>query len=156
MFRIVGTKQNLSAPDPSDRWFRLKSVEMGNAQPPIYPHGDKVAVVESFKPGASGAAFSRQLVNAALSVISSAKTPLSPSKSSGHRYAVPFIAQTIAPHRGNRACEVEAAAILKHVIATGLVVVEQIKISRGGGRADARAGLVLTAAGMIAIEGGAE
>src|SRR4029077_18387022 len=40
VFRIVGTKQNLRPPDEADRWFRLKSVQMQNAQPPVYPTGD--------------------------------------------------------------------------------------------------------------------
>jgi AAA domain len=60
VFRLVSTKHNQSPPAECDRWFRTRSVEMNNEQPPIYPDGDKVAVVEVFQPSASTAAFSSQ------------------------------------------------------------------------------------------------
>jgi AAA domain len=152
VFRVVGTKHNLSPPADTDRWFRLVSVEMKNAQPPTYPKGDKVGVVEVFRPGAGGPRFSLVMIRDALRAIDSATTPLSPSKRATARYAVPVIAQAIAPHRGGRASDVEAAAVLDHLIRTGLIKVDKVKLSRTGGRSDERDGLVLTSAGKQTLE----
>ena len=57
IFRVLGVKQNFSPADAEDRWFRHLSVELNNARPPVYPKGDKIGVVEPFKPGASGPAY---------------------------------------------------------------------------------------------------
>jgi hypothetical protein len=152
VFRTVGTKHNLSPPAESDRWFRLVSIEMGNAEPPIYPNGDKVGVVEVFKPGTCGPSFSPAMIRDALRAIDRATTPLSPSKRATARYAVPVITQAIVPHRGGRASDVEAAAVLDHLIRTGLIKVDKVKVSRTGGRSDERDGLVLTSAGKQTLE----
>lgn len=152
VFRIVGTKQNLSAPDATDRWFRLTSVEMDNAQPPIYPTGDRVGVVEVFRPGASGPMFSHALICDALRVIDSANPPLSPAKRAGIRWAAPSIAAVIAPHRNGRASEGEGVAVLEHLKRSGLVIAQPVKLQRSGGRSDMRDGLVLTAAGKSALQ----
>jgi hypothetical protein len=78
IFRIVGTKQNLSPPNASHRWFKIVSVDVPNAEPPVYPNGDRVAVVETFKPSPQAAAFPAPMIQAALSTISNANPPLSP------------------------------------------------------------------------------
>jgi hypothetical protein len=147
VFRLVSTKANRSPPSEGDRWYRHRSVEMNNAQPPIYPNGDKVGVVEVFQPSASAATYSTQIITSALAVIHHSPVPLSPSKRATGRYAVPLIAQAIARHRGGRASDAEAQAILEHVIRTGLAVVQQVKLARAGSRSDLRSGLVLTTAG---------
>jgi hypothetical protein len=125
---------------------------MNNAEPPTYTHGDKVAVVESFKPGSPGAVFSHDLVRDALVAIHGANPPLSPSKRAVDRCAAPVIAQAIASHRGGKASEAEGAAILDHLKRSGLVGVEQVAINRGRKGSDTRQGLVLTAAGKSAIQ----
>jgi hypothetical protein len=155
IFRIVGTKQNYSPPDDTQRWFRQVSVTMQNAEPPIYPNGDKVGVVEPFKPGASGPVFPQSLIRDALLAIDGANPPLSPSKRSSDRYGVPVIAQAIAQHRGGHATGVEGQSVLDHMISTGLVVVADIKVSRPGSRSDTRKGLTVTSAGQAAIDAGA-
>ena len=147
VFRVVGTKQNLSPPSENDRWFRLISVEMGNAEPPIYPNGDKMGVVEVFQPGASGAMFPPGMVRDALIAIDDATIPLSPAKNATDRRAVPVIEQAIAPHRGGHSSETEAKAILDHLIRSVLVRVDKVDVPRPGKGSDKRNGLVLTPAG---------
>ena len=152
VFRVVGTKQNFSPPQETDRWYRLYSFEVQNQQPPIYPTGDRVAVIEQFHPSSSGPAFPLQLIRDALLALDAADPPLSTAKQSRERYAAPVIADAIAPHRGGRASEVEGKSVLDHLIATGLVAVAQVKLSRSGGRSDERKGLVLTPAGKAALQ----
>ena len=152
VFRVVGTKHNLTSPSETDRWFRLVSVEMGNAEPPTYPNGDKVGVVEIFHPGASGATFPRAMIRDALLAIDGAIVPLSPSKRATGRYAVPEVENAIAPHRGGRSSEIEAKAVIDHLIRSGLVEVDKIKVPRPGKGTDARNGLVLTSAGKRAVQ----
>jgi len=149
-FRVLGTKQNFSPPNAVDRWFRTLSVEIQNQQPPVYVNGDKVAVVEVFTPGASGPIFPAQLMRDALLAIDSANPPLSPSKQARDRYAAPVIAQAVAHHLGGRRSDAEGKAILDHLVDTGLVHVQAVKVCRTGGRADNRNGLVLTPAGRAA------
>src|SRR5439155_23280736 len=62
IFRVIPTKQNFAPPNTTDRWFRLVSKGIPNAEPPIYLHGDQVAVVEAFQPGVSSATFPLQLI----------------------------------------------------------------------------------------------
>lgn len=148
VFRVLGTKQNYSPVKSEDDWFRLADVEVQNAQPPTYPNGDRVGVVERFTPAASGAAlFPEDLLRSALQAIQDADPPLTPSARSNTRYAVPVLAKAIAPHRGGRASEPEAKAVLGHLMDVGLAAVEERKIAREGGRSDMRKGLFPTASG---------
>ena len=142
-FRIVSTKQNLAPPSDTDRWFRLTSVEMQNATPPTYPNGDNIAVVEPFRPGGSGPAFSSQILSAARDVIANAIIPPSTSKRSSE-YAVSRIARAIAPYRGGRESEVEAKSVLDHLIRTGVVRETEIDVPRPGRGPYRRKGLVVT------------
>jgi hypothetical protein len=153
VFRVIGTKQNFTPPSATDRWFRLVSIEMTNAEPPIYTNGDNVAVVEHFQLGVSGPAFPPQLVRDALLAVDAADPPLSRSKQATERYAVPVIAEAIAPHRGGRASDTDGKALLDHLIKTGLVRVAEIQVSRPGSRSDTRKGLKLTSAGRKAAHG---
>ena len=106
IFRIIGTKQNMSPPDSNDRWFRLVSIDMPNAQPPIYPNGDRVGVVERFIPNPSAPVFPQPVISAALAAIANANPPLSPSGRKAGTSAVQVIAAAIAPHRGGKVSEV--------------------------------------------------
>lgn len=152
VFRLIGTKQNFSPPGTQDRWFRTVSIEMPNAEPPIYPNGDRVAVVEPFLPGASTLAFPVDLVRDALLAVESANPPLSPSRNASERYAVPVIADAIARHRGGQASETEGKAVLDHLKKTGLVEVSEVEIARAGKGTDVRKGLKLTASGRQAVQ----
>jgi hypothetical protein len=151
VFRVGGTKQNFSPPDASDRWFRISSVEIQNQQPPVYLNGDSVAVVEVFQPGTSGPVFPPQLIRDALVAVDLANPPLSPSRQSRDRYAPPVIANAVAHHRGGRKSDAEGKSILDHLISSGLVSVQSVKMARPGGRSDNRNGLVLTPTGKAAM-----
>src|ERR1700686_4946166 len=119
IFRVIGTKQNFSPPNTKDRWFRIISVPMQNAEPPIYMNGDQVAVVEPFQPGVSAPAF--PLVRDALLAVDGASPPLTPSKRSPERYAAPVIADAIKPHRAGQALEMDGKAVLDNLMNAGLV-----------------------------------
>jgi hypothetical protein len=152
IFRVLGTKQNFAPPNTTDRWFRLVSIDMPNADPPIYTNGDAVAVVEPFQPGMSASAFPHDLVRDALLAVDTARPPLTPSKRSPERYAAPAIADAIARHRNGQASETEGKAVVDHLMRSGLVVVDDVKLSRAGGRSDTRKGLVLTPAGKALVQ----
>jgi hypothetical protein len=152
IFRLLGTKQNFSPPNAEDRWHRISSVEIQNQQPPVYLTGDGVAVVEIFQPGASGVAFAPDLIRDALAAVDLANPPLSPAKQSRDRYAAPVIAQAIAHHRGGRKSDVEGKAILDHMIDTGLVHVQPVKVDRPGKGMDTRNGLVVTPSGREVLQ----
>ncbi len=152
IFRVSGTKQNYSSPDADDRWFQILTVEIQNQQPPIYTTGDKVAVIEKFDPLSCAPAFPLQMIRDALLALDAADPPLSSSKQARTRYAVPVIAQAIAPHRGGRANDVEGKNVLDHLLRSDLVRVEDVKLSRVAGRSDTRQGLVLTPAGKEAMQ----
>jgi hypothetical protein len=152
VFRLIGTKQNFAPPNTKDRWFRLVSIDMSNAQPPVYMNGDQVGVVESFQPGVSTSAFPYELVRDALLAVDGASPPLSPSKRSSDRYAAPVIADAIARHRNGQASEIEGKAVLDHLMRVGLVAVKDVTLSRPGSRADVRKGLIPTPAGKAVID----
>jgi hypothetical protein len=153
IFRVTGVKQNFSVAGVDDRWFRYVSVELPNQQPPIYPKGDKVAVVEIFQPGASGPAYPPAMIRDVVKAIDSANPPLSPSKQAKGRYAADAIAQAIAHHRGGKVSDVEAEGVLGYIRDSGLAVVQSVKVPRPGGRADVRNGLVVTPQGKAAMQG---
>jgi hypothetical protein len=152
VFRVLGTKQNFSRPNSEDRWFRLVTINMPNADPPIYMNGDDVAVVEQFKPGSSGPAFPPELIRDALAAVDSADPPLSPSPQSRTRYAAPIMAGMVARHRGRLALDAEGKALLDHLLASDLVGVKETKLARPGSRSDKRKSLVLTAAGRVVLQ----
>ena len=131
IFRVTGTKMNLAPASSSDRWFRLISVEMPNAAPPIYPNGDAVGVVEVFKPSGTTSPFSQAMLDAVVNVIRAASPSLSPSAKSTE-YAVPKVAQAISPFRGGRASDGEAKAILDYLTRTSRVVITKTKVERSG------------------------
>ena len=87
-------------------------------------------MVEVFQPGASGPIFSPDIIRDALRAIDSSITPLSPSKRATGRYAVPAIAQAIAPYRGGRYSDIEAGAVLDHLIRSALLKVDKVKVQR--------------------------
>ncbi|WMT75428.1 AAA family ATPase [Bradyrhizobium sp. Ash2021] len=156
VFRVIGTKQNFSPPNTDDRWYRTTSVEIQNQQPPTYPNGDKVAVVETFTPGTSGPAYPDGLIKSALEAIDRASPPLSNASQAKTRKAAPVIARAIAPHRSGMASEQDGKAILDHLIDAGLLEVKPVKIHRPGKGPYEPNGLVLTALGRIFVQQAAE
>jgi hypothetical protein len=144
-FSITGTKQNMSPSGQSDRWFRLVPIDLQNAAPPVYPHGDKVAAVEQYKPGAAGPAFNGQIASAALIAIGSAVPPLSPT-GRGLSSAVPVILAAITPHFGGKASATDAKAVLQHLVGTGQIFIGPYQQSRQGRGAYARQALYVAGA----------
>ena len=45
-FKVVDAKSNLAPRSSDSPWYRLHSVELPNAEPPVYPHGDNVQAVQ--------------------------------------------------------------------------------------------------------------
>jgi AAA domain len=148
--RIVGTKQNFSPPNANNDWIRLKSVDMLNAEPPVYPHGDSVAVVEQFIPNPMSAVFCAPIIAAALQAIGSANPPLSPF---GHAAgsAVAVIAAAMAPHRAGNASNTEAKAVIDYLIRIGEVASQPVKVPRAGRGPYVRKGLVVIAAPTVGV-----
>ena len=130
IFRVGSTKQNLSAPNSNERLFRLVSVEVANSQPPIYPYGDRVGVVEAFTPLAH-ASFSQSILDAAIAAIAVAKPPLSPSPRN-FESTCQAVAQAMATASGHVHSAAEAAAVLEQLRRTGKVAVQTVKVSRPG------------------------
>ena len=147
ILRLVGTKQNLSPPSVTDRFFRLVSVDANNAEPPIYPNGDRVGVIELFTPNQVSAAFPKPMIDAVLATIGSAKPPLSPSPRSPDS-ALRAIVGAIAPHRGGGATDADAKAIIEYVVRSGLVAEVDVQVPRHGRGPYTRKGLALTTASL--------
>ncbi|MHC2289544.1 AAA family ATPase [Bradyrhizobium barranii] len=145
VFRIVGTKQNLSPPNSADDWVRLRSVDMLNAEPPIYPQGDSVAVVERFIPNPLSAVFPAPVIASALHSIGSASPPLSPFGRAAGTSAVAVIGAAIAPHLGGKATNAEAKAVLDYLMRSGKVASQPVQVPRLGRGPYTRNGLVVTA-----------
>jgi AAA domain len=151
IFRVIGTKQNLSPPNVTDDWIRLKSVDMLNAEPPVYPHGDSVAVVERFIPNPMSAVFPAPVIAAALQSIGSANPPLSPFGHAAGTSAVAVIAAAIAPHLGGKASNAEAKAVLDYLARTGKVASQPVQVPRPGRGPYVRNGLVVIAAAPTTV-----
>ncbi|MBB4362195.1 hypothetical protein GGD65_003220 [Bradyrhizobium sp. CIR18] len=143
VFRIIGTKQNLSPPNATDDWVRLTSVDMLNAEPPIYPHGDSVAVVEKFIPNPTSAVFPAPVIAAALQAIGKASPPLSPFGRASGTSAAAVISAAIAPHLLGHASNANAKAVLDYLIRSGQVTVQPVLVPRPGRGPYTRNGLVL-------------
>ena len=48
LFRPIGSKVNSTTPKGTPGWFELVSVDLGNAEPPIYAYGDNVQALKPF------------------------------------------------------------------------------------------------------------
>jgi hypothetical protein len=132
---VLSAKANLTPPVAGRRWLELVSVQLPNAEPPLYPVGDSVQVVVPYtpKPGASPAG--AQAMAAALAAIRTAQPLLSSDRRAGDRYAAPILAAAIAPHLpGGRASEADGKAVLDTLLRQGAVRVQQMKVPRRNGR----------------------
>ena len=131
IFRVIPTKQNLAPANATDRWFRIVSVDMPNAAPPVYPNGDAVGVVEEFKPSVAAIPFPQEMLDAVIKLIGSASPALSPSLKSSES-AVPKVAAAIGEFRGGCARDSEAKAVLDYLTRSGRVVISITKVNRPG------------------------
>ena len=140
IFKLVGTKQNLSQADGTPRYFKLHSVELPNAEPPVYPWGDNVGVVVPFTPNLGGSPYPAQVIQAVQTAITTAPIPLSPSPNSP-QFAVPVIASAMTTAQGQIATSADAKALLGWLIQTGQVTQGQMSVPRPGRGTYTRAGL---------------
>lgn len=133
-FSMGQAKGNL-APPGVRRLFKLESVDLGNAQPPTYPHGDAVQVVVPFTPTSGPMTFSDAVLRAAEIAIGAAQPPLSPHPQSPTRYAVPVIAEAIGPHLPPMTPtqgEGLARAVLEALVGAGRVAVVKEGVPKRG------------------------
>lgn len=143
VFRMLNTKQNLSPPSSTDRWFRLASVQLNNAEPPIYPHGDEVAVVEPFTPNPAAAAYPTAMVQDVLTAIGQTNPPPSPFSRTPRTGAIPIVSAAMAPHRNGFASDAEAKSLIEYLIGDGQLVVSTVKVPRAGRGGYERRGLMV-------------
>ena len=130
-FRVVGTQQNLSAPSTDDRWFRIVSVDIDNEEPPTYPHGDKIGVVEIFRPNPVWAV-TQAMRDAALDIIRTASPPLSPTPGSDG-FAPAVIDEGLKARLQDwEPNESRAASIIGQLLQSGLIKVQTVKVRRPG------------------------
>ncbi|CAM5774427.1 hypothetical protein LMIY3S_04515 [Labrys miyagiensis] len=134
-FRVVSTKANLSPANKEKRWFHLGSVELPNAEPPIYMNGDSVAVIETFTPVVTGGAFTQAILDAAYGVIASANPPFVANPRGANPLAADAIATAIAPLRGGQPSPADGDAVLRELMRIGKVAIGDAKVPRqdGGG-----------------------
>ena len=138
ILRLVGTKQNLSPPGTGDRFYRVTSVTLANAQPPIYPNGDSVGVIETFTPSLASTAYPQPILAAVVATIAAAIPPLAPS---GRYSGLAAIAAAIAPHRNGQASDAEAKAIIDYLIRQGTLAITDVLVPRPGHGTYTRKGL---------------
>ncbi|MER2264076.1 AAA family ATPase [Methylobacterium oxalidis] len=146
-FRLRFVKANLRAPDDEACLFRTIGVQIDNARPPVYPEGDRVGVVEVYRPEAAGPAFPPGMVRDALHAIGGAQPPLNPTPQARKHRACTAVAQAIAHHRGGQTDEIGAASLLAHLDSAGLVVSAEVMEQGEKSRTFKRKALVVTDAG---------
>ena len=143
VFRLLNTKQNLSPPSSTDRWFRLVPVQLNNAEPPIYPYGDEVAVVEPFTPNPAAAAYPAAMIQDVLTAIGQTNPPPSPYSRHPGTGAIPIVSAAMAPHRSGFASDAEAKSMVEYLIRHGQLVISKVKVSRQGRGGYERQGLMV-------------
>lgn len=131
-FELHHTKQNMAAASSNGRLCRLVSVILPNAEPPVYPEGDKVAVVEPFQPSAAGSAYPPAMIQAVLAAIVAASPPLSPRSSHAATDPIPVIEGAMGPYMGGRATAAAAKALLKYLLKRRTVVIGKFRVPRAG------------------------
>lgn len=141
IFRVGRPKQNLSAKSVEDRLFRLVSVEVPNAKPPVYPHGDRVGVVEAFTP-AVASPMPQAALDAAIACIAASKPPLSPNPRNVDALCS-AVAAAISPALGRTVSQTETIAVINQLRLSGRVVVRRVSIGRKGRSGYERNGLVV-------------
>jgi AAA domain len=153
IYRLGGSKANYSKKGKG-RLFRIVGVRLDNAEPPLYPEGDEVGVIEIARPTAVASGYPPRLIQAALLAIANANPPLGPTKQSKSRYAAPVVAAAIAPYRDNgTASDKDAEAVLDFAKRSGWIVDQDVEIARPGKGADVRKGFVLTPRGKAVAQG---
>jgi hypothetical protein len=135
--KIVDAKTNLAPPSSDTHWFRLVSHNLSNAEPPTYPTGDGVQVVEkvvlaqlSASPvsNTTDDAAKRTILKAAYH----ANPPFSPSARGGSdRYIVPKVLDAVRQATGlkwaDRDLKKRVEALVNEMRGAGWLRVEEVK-----------------------------
>jgi hypothetical protein len=125
-------------------------VQLNNAEPPIYPHGDEVAVVETFTPNPAAAAYPAAMIQDVLTAIGQSNPPPSPFGRTPGTGAIPVVSAAMAPHRNGFASDAEAKSLVEYLIRHGQVVIGTVKVPRVGRGAYERQGLMVAGASNAA------
>lgn len=131
-FRVIGTKQNLSPPSGDDRWFRLSSVTLNNAEPPVYLEGDKVAVIDKYIPTSFGSALQPNVLATILDAVRSANPPLAPSRRSRSDRADAAIAKVMSDCSGRQVSDTTAQTVIDELLANNRLAIVTVKVTRKG------------------------
>jgi hypothetical protein len=136
--RIVDAKTNLAPPAGDAQWYQLVSIELPNAEPPIYPNGDSVQVVDKVDLAqlcASGVsrAIEDTAKRAILKAAHSANPPFSPSSQGGsNRYIVKGVLQAVRQATGlnwaDRDLRKHVEDLVKEMMATSWLRVDDVKV----------------------------
>jgi hypothetical protein len=135
--RIVDAKTNRAPPSSDTHWFRLVTHDLSNAEPPTYPTGDGVQVVEkvvlaqlSASPvsNTTDDAAKRAILQAAYQ----ASPPFSPSARGGSdRYIVPKVLDAVRQATGlkwaDRDLRKRVEALVNEMRGAGWLRVEEVK-----------------------------
>lgn len=138
------SKANLSRAE-DEMWIEMVSVELPNAQPPLYPTGDKVGVATRFKPGVGTDLFTAELRRQVARKIDAGTSAGLPFKASGRKSAQDYrpmvvgMLSSIFPGETPEALLKMAKSLVESMIAKGelVIVVESMPRSgagKGGGK----------------------
>jgi len=130
-FRITGAKQNLSPVNSDDRIFKLTSIEVPNSEPPLYPNGDHVGVVEKFVQNPSAPPFSNAIIHSALSMVNNSPVPFGVSSNSNN-YIIPKLIAAINPLTNGKANDAFAKSVVDYLINQSLLEITETKVPREG------------------------
>lgn len=131
-FKLTGTKQNYSAA-AEIRYFRRISITLPNAEPPTYPSGDSVGVVEPVTLTANVTSaplrWTPGIVAAAVKAIKTSASPLMAGKME-HRT---IIADAVKISTGDELDDGDVKRLIDHLTATGQITDAPIKVRRPDG-----------------------
>ena len=134
---LLHSKANLSRPEDAIL-IEMVSVELPNASPPHYPHGDKVGVATRLQPGAALSLFSPAILQAAIAQIAKGTAsgrPYKASGRSGEQDYKPDIAAILAAHfqqDDQAAREKMAKSLIETLIKDGRLTIAHETLPRTG------------------------
>jgi hypothetical protein len=137
--RIVDAKTNLAPPTGDAQWYQLVSIELPNAEPPTYPHGDSVQVVDKVDPAQlcgspASSATDDAAKRAILKAAHSANPRFSPSSKGGSpRYILKGVLDAVRKATGVQWSDRDLAkhvdALVREMTGAGWLRVEEVKVA---------------------------
>ena len=119
LIRFDSAKVNIAPRAADATWFKLVGIEIGNAKPPHYPHGDTVQTVELWEPPKLWADLPHPLLNEMLDVIEKGLPhgQLYSSNNAATKRAAWKVVQQLAPAK----TEQQARRIIADWVANGVL-----------------------------------